>query len=163
GFVPDDPVTRVDLLATAIDFAPDLPEAFRFPGVWRHVTAEAREVEVQDRDEVPHGAVDHDAGHALHEARVARQFAPDGGRSAAVYFLNEPLGIALSPCIAFLIVRVASATFSALMIAPPTITIDAPAATACATVSEFRPPATATGSAVADATAFNSWRGVWAI
>src|SRR5206468_688991 len=83
GFVPDDPVARVDLLATAIDFAPDLPEAFRFPGVWRHVTAEAREVELQDRVEVPHGAVDHDAGHALHEARVARQFAPDGGRSAA--------------------------------------------------------------------------------
>src|SRR5207237_8589369 len=69
GFVPDDPVARVDLLATAIDFAPDLPEAFRFPGVWRHVTAEAREVELQDRVEVPHGAVDHDAGHALHEAR----------------------------------------------------------------------------------------------
>src|SRR5207244_1722204 len=47
--------------------------------------------------------------------------------SASVYFLNEPLEITLSPCIAFLIVRVASATFSALMIAPPTITIDAPA------------------------------------
>src|SRR5207253_1814306 len=83
--------------------------------------------------------------------------------SASVYFLNETLEIALSPCIAFLIVRVASATFSALMIAPPTITIDAPAATACATVSEVRPPATATGSEVADATAFSSWRGVRAI
>src|SRR5256884_4553703 len=82
GFVSDDPVTRVDLLATAIDFAPDFPEAFRLPGMGRHVAAEAGEVELQDRVEVPHGAVDHDAGHALHEARVARQFAPDGGRSA---------------------------------------------------------------------------------
>src|SRR5256886_11147699 len=82
GFVPDDPVARVDLLATAIDFAPDFPEAFRFPGMRRDMAAEAGEVELQDRIEVPHGAVDHDAGHALHEARVARQFAPDGSRSA---------------------------------------------------------------------------------
>src|SRR2546429_1327454 len=38
GFVPDDPVTRVDLLATAIDFAPDLPKAFGSPAcgaTWR--------------------------------------------------------------------------------------------------------------------------------
>src|SRR6266566_5996241 len=83
GFVPDDPVARVDLLATAIDFAPDFPEALRLSRMRRDMTAEAREVELQDRVEVPHGAIDHDAGHALHEARVARQFAPDGGRSAA--------------------------------------------------------------------------------
>src|SRR5438093_3661290 len=54
GFVPDDPVARVDLLATAIDFAPRLPDAFRFSGVSRRGTAEAREVELQARAESPH-------------------------------------------------------------------------------------------------------------
>ena len=83
--------------------------------------------------------------------------------SACPYFLYRPEGIPLRDFIAFLIVRAASATFSALMIAPPTMTMEAPAATACATVSEFRPPATATGIAAAFTTAFSSSRGVRAI
>ena len=83
--------------------------------------------------------------------------------SASVYFRNAPVGIAFRLPMAFLIVRVASETFSALMMAPPTIRIEAPAAAAWATVSEFKPPATATGSDVAEATAFSSSSGVRAI
>src|SRR5256884_725472 len=80
--------------------------------------------------------------------------------SASVYFLYRPVGIDFLWRIAFLIVRVAPATSSALMIAPPTMTIEAPAFRAWPTVSEFRPPATATGSEVAAATALSSWSGV---
>src|SRR5207244_10433251 len=84
GFVPDDPVARVDLLATAIDFAPDFPEAFRLSRMRRDMAAEAGKVELQDRVQVPHGAVDHNAGQALHEARETSQFDTDGSRSDAV-------------------------------------------------------------------------------
>src|SRR2546422_5146807 len=49
------------------------------------------------------------------------------------------------------------------MIAPPTMTIEAPAFSASPTVSEFSPPATATGIDVDAVTAFNSWSGVGAI
>src|SRR2546422_1028400 len=49
--------------------------------------------------------------------------------SASVYFLYRPVGIDFLWRIAFLIVRVASATFSALMIAPPTMTIVASSVT----------------------------------
>src|SRR6266571_3097821 len=83
GLVADDPVARADLLPAALDLAPDLPEAFRLARMGRDVAAEAREVQLEDRVEVPHGAVDHDAGYALHEARVTRELAPDRGRAAA--------------------------------------------------------------------------------
>src|SRR2546427_8926554 len=82
GFVSDDPVARVDLLAPAVDLAPDFPETFRLAGVRGDVAAEAREIQIHDRVKVPHRAVDHDAGHALHEARVARGLPPGCPRSA---------------------------------------------------------------------------------
>src|SRR6266566_3771978 len=63
GLVADDPVARADLLPAALDLAPDLPEAFRLARMGRDVAAEAREVQLEDRVEVPHGAVDHDAGY----------------------------------------------------------------------------------------------------
>src|SRR6266571_1550577 len=83
GLVADDPVARADLLAARLDLAPDLPEAFRLARVGRDMAAEAREVQLEDRVEVPHRAVDHDAGHTLHEARVTRELPPDRGRPAA--------------------------------------------------------------------------------
>ena len=83
--------------------------------------------------------------------------------SASPYRLYSPEGIRFRSFIAFLIVRAASATFSALMIAPPTMTIEAPASTAWATVSEFNPPATATGIETAFTTARSSSSGVRAI
>src|SRR5207245_10114731 len=76
--------------------------------------------------------------------------------SASAYFLYRPVGIDFLWRIAFLIVRVAPATSSALMIAPPTMTIEAPAFRAWPPVPEFKPPATATGSEVAAATALSS-------
>src|SRR2546422_7607410 len=76
GFVSDDPVARVDLLAPAVDLAPDFPEPLRLAGVRGDVAAEAREIQLHDRVKVPHRAVDHDAGHALHKARVARELPP---------------------------------------------------------------------------------------
>ncbi len=79
------------------------------------------------------------------------------------YFLYRPVGMRMPSSIAFRIALVASMTFSALMIAPPTMMIRAPASTACATVSLFSPPATATGSPDALHTALSSSRGVWAI
>src|SRR5256886_4466169 len=82
GFVSDDPVARVDLLASAVDLASDFPETLRFSGVRGDVAAETREIQLDDRIKVPHRAVDHDAGHALHEARVAPELPPDPGRSA---------------------------------------------------------------------------------
>src|SRR2546425_379511 len=137
GLVPDDPVAGMDLLPAAHDLAPNLAEALRFPGVRGHVPTEAREIQLENRIEVPHRAVDHDAGHALHDARVRCELAPDRGRPAA----RPP----------------------ALMTAPPTMTIEAPAFRAWPTVSEFKPPATATGSEVAAATALSSPSGVCAI
>src|SRR6266508_2402180 len=83
GLVADDPVARADLLAARLDLAPDLPEAFRLARVGRDVAAEAREVQLEDRVEVPHGAVDHDAGHAFHQAGVARELAPHRRGAAA--------------------------------------------------------------------------------
>src|SRR3989440_10963622 len=83
GLIPDDPVAGVDLLPAALDLAPDLPEAFRFSRVRGHVSAEAREVQLEDRIEVPHRAINHDAGDALHEARVRRELAPDRRRPTA--------------------------------------------------------------------------------
>src|SRR6266581_6913772 len=83
GLVADDPVARADLLAARLDLAADLPEAFRLARVGRDMAAEAREVQLEDRVEVPHRAVDHDAGHTLHEARVRCELAPDRGRPAA--------------------------------------------------------------------------------
>src|SRR6266571_1286401 len=68
GLVADDPVARADLLATRLDLAPDLPEAFRLARVRRDVAAEAREVQLEDRVEVPHGPVNHDSCNALHKA-----------------------------------------------------------------------------------------------
>src|SRR5204862_3355366 len=58
GLVADDPVARVHLLTAALDLAADLPEAFRFSGVRRHVPAEAREVQLEDRVQVPDRPVD---------------------------------------------------------------------------------------------------------
>src|SRR6266511_3377925 len=83
GLVADDPVARADLLAARLDLAPDLAEAFRLARVRRDVAAEAREVQLEDRVEVPHGPVNHDARDALHEARVARELTPHGGWAAA--------------------------------------------------------------------------------
>src|SRR5207245_7205692 len=81
--IPHDPIARVDLLPAALDLASDLPEAFRFSGMRRHFSAEAREVELEDRIEVSHRAVDHDASYALHEARVRGELAPDRRRPTA--------------------------------------------------------------------------------
>src|SRR3989454_6839150 len=81
--IPHDPIARVDLLPAALDLAPDLSEAFRFARVRRHVSAEAREVQLEDRIEVPHRAVDHDARDALHETRVRGELAPDRRRPTA--------------------------------------------------------------------------------
>src|SRR5207245_8832942 len=81
--IPHDPIARVDLLPAALDLAPDLPEAFRFARVRGHVSAEAREVQLEDRIEVPHRAVDDDAGDALHETRVRGEPAPDRRRPTA--------------------------------------------------------------------------------
>src|SRR5207245_2226682 len=83
GLIPDDPVAGVDLLPAALDLAPDLPEAFRLARVRGHVSAEAREVQLENRIEVPHCAVDHDAGDALHETRVRGELAPDRRRPTA--------------------------------------------------------------------------------
>src|SRR3989442_15365599 len=77
GLVPHDPVARVHFLAAALDLAPDLPEPFRLARVGGHVAAEAREVQLEDRVEVPNGAGNHDPGHAFHEAGVRRQLAPN--------------------------------------------------------------------------------------
>src|SRR5206468_3088846 len=60
-----------------------LPEAFRFSRVRGHVSAVAREVQLEDRIEVPHRAINHDAGDALHEARVRGELAPDRRRPTA--------------------------------------------------------------------------------
>src|SRR2546426_8398583 len=85
GLVAHDPVARVHFLATALDLAPDFPEAFRLARVGGHVPAEAREVQLEDRVEVPYGAVDQDPGHALHQAGVRRELAPDrGGPTAGI-------------------------------------------------------------------------------
>src|SRR3989449_7677440 len=65
GLVAHDPVARVNLLAAALDLAPDLREPFRLGRVGGHVAAEAREVQLEDSVEAPYGAVNHDLGHAF--------------------------------------------------------------------------------------------------
>src|SRR5437773_1444434 len=156
GFVADDPVARVHFLPAALDLAPDLAEAFRFSSVRRHVPAEAREIQLEDRVQVPHRPVDHDALDALHQTRVARELPPDGGRTAADVDHDHVAGFRaidrldrLGPVAIGRLHRDRAA--------------EAPAAAAWATVSEFRPPATAMGSEVADATPFSSSSGVRAI
>src|SRR5207247_9327926 len=74
---------RLYLLPPALSLAPGPPGACRFAGVRGHVPTEAREVQLEDRVEFPHRAVDYDAGHALHEARVRGELAPHRGRPAA--------------------------------------------------------------------------------
>src|SRR2546425_637823 len=59
GLVPDDPVAGMDLLPAAHDLAPNLAEALRFPGVRGHVPTEAREIQLENRIEVPHRARRH--------------------------------------------------------------------------------------------------------
>src|SRR2546428_2555573 len=76
GLVAHNPVARVHFLAAALDLAPDLPEAFRLARVGGHVSAEAGEVQLDDRVEVPYGAINHDPGHTFHEAGVRRELAP---------------------------------------------------------------------------------------
>src|SRR3989442_7621950 len=83
GLVAHDPIARVHFLAAALDLAPDFPEAFRLARVRGHVAAEAREVQLENRVEVPHGAVDHDPGHAFHETGVRCELAPDRGGPTA--------------------------------------------------------------------------------
>src|SRR2546428_9956955 len=83
GLVPHDPVARVHFLAAALDLTPDFPEPFRLARVRGHVPAEAGEVQLEDRVEVPNGAVNHDPGHAFHEAGGRRQLAPDPGGPTA--------------------------------------------------------------------------------
>src|SRR2546427_2585177 len=77
GLVAHDPVARVHFLAAALDLTPDFPEPFRLARVGGYVAAEAREVQLEDRVEVPNSAVNHDPGHAFHEAGVRRELAPD--------------------------------------------------------------------------------------
>src|SRR2546426_4487162 len=71
GLVPDDPVPGADDLAPNLDLAPDLPVALRLPRMGDDVAGEAREVDLEDRVDVPRGPVDHDARDALHLAGVA--------------------------------------------------------------------------------------------
>src|SRR2546422_9521654 len=77
GLVAHDPVARVHFLAAALDLAPDFPEPFRLARVGGHVSAEAGEVQLDDRVEVPYRTIDHDARDSLHEAGVRRELAPD--------------------------------------------------------------------------------------
>src|SRR2546427_2958764 len=79
GLVAHDPVARVHFLAAALDLTPDLPEPFRLARVGGHVSAEAGEVLLDDRVEVPYRTIDHDARDSLHEAGVRRELAPDRG------------------------------------------------------------------------------------
>src|SRR3989442_10839201 len=83
GLVPHDPVAHAHFLAAALDLAPDFPEALRLARMGGHMAAEAGEVQLEDRVEVPYGAVDHDPGHALHEAGGRRELPPDRGRPTA--------------------------------------------------------------------------------
>src|SRR5436309_3062276 len=71
GLVPHDPVPRADDLPAALNLAPDVPVALRLPRVGHDVAGEAREVDLEDRVDVPGGPVNHDARHALHLTRVA--------------------------------------------------------------------------------------------
>src|SRR5512136_884211 len=83
GLVADDPVTRANGLAAALDLLADGALAFRLARMGRGMPAEQGEVQVQDRVDVPRAAVDHDSGHALHEGGVRRELPPDGRRPAA--------------------------------------------------------------------------------
>src|SRR2546427_8202055 len=80
GLVPDDPVPGADDLAPNLDLAPDLPVALRLPRMGDDVAGEAREVDLEDRVDVPRGPVDHDARDALHLAGVAPELPPHPGR-----------------------------------------------------------------------------------
>src|SRR2546427_2988510 len=79
GLVAHNPVARVHFLAAALDLAPDFPEPFRLARVGGHVSAEAGEVQLDDRVEVPYRTIDHDARDSLHEAGGRRELAPDRG------------------------------------------------------------------------------------
>src|SRR5207245_7295681 len=57
GLVPDDPVAGMDLLPAALNLAPDLAEALRFPGVRCDVPTAARKIKLEDRVDVPQRAV----------------------------------------------------------------------------------------------------------
>src|SRR3989442_59725 len=69
--------------APALGPAPAPRGAFRFARVRGRVSAEAREVHLEARGEVPHGPINPDAGDPLHEARVRRELAPARRRPPA--------------------------------------------------------------------------------
>src|SRR2546422_2805315 len=71
GLVPDDPVPGADDLAPNLDLAPDLPVALRLPRMGDDVAGEAREVDLEERVDVPRDPVHHDAREAHHLARGA--------------------------------------------------------------------------------------------